>query len=209
MMPDDDRALLQRVERLLHDIKGANERRDARVELINNRVAGIGALLFAFASIAVIIGAAYGIKRAGSDVIDIVGYVALTLVFLAVIHSGSKEFFRDPLIEHERREVNAQRLRDGLAPIRDPTFLELVAGYLLVLLFGGLVVGFFGGICAVGADVLFLSKSFGLIAQWGLAAAVASFLLFGMTLSTFDWLGNLKSSREEKRKAKAKAKIKK
>jgi hypothetical protein len=72
------------------------------------------------------------------------------------------------------------------------------------LLFGGLVIGFFGGIGAVVADLLFLSKSFGLIAQWGLGAAVASFLLFGMTLSTFDWLGNLKSVREERRKARMK-----
>ena len=192
------------MERLLQEIKGANERRDARVGLINNRVATIGSLLFGFASFAVVLGTAYGIKRAAGDAIDIIGYVVLALVFLAVIHSGSKQFFRDPLIEQERREVNAQRVRDGLEPIRDPTFLELVAGYLLFMLFGGLVIGFFGGIGAVLADIFFLSKSFGPIAQWGLAAAVASFLLFGMTLSTFDWLGNLKSSREERRKAKMK-----
>jgi hypothetical protein len=203
-MTDDDLVLLQRVERLLYEIKGANERRDARLEFVNTRVATLGSLLFGFASLAVILGVGYGIRRAGGDVIVIAGYVILGLGFLAAIHSGSKQFFRDPVVEEERRELNTQRVRDGLEPIRDPTFVDLVAGYLLALLFGGLIVGFLGGIGAVVVDVLFLSKSFGPVAQWGLAAAAGSFMLFGLTLSTFDWLGNLKSRREEKRKAKKK-----
>jgi hypothetical protein len=201
-MTDDDRALLARVEQLLQDIRRANEQRDDRVELISSRVTAIGSLLFGFASLAAILAAAYGVKRAAGDAIHIIGYVGLVLVFLTAIHSASKQFFRDPAIEQQRRELNAQRVRHGLAPIRDPTILELVAGYLVALLFAALIIGFFGGIGAAIADELFLSQSFGPLAQWGLGAAVGSLVLLGIALLTFDWLSYLKSIRSEGRNGK-------
>ena len=44
----------------------------------------------------------------------------------------AKNFFNDPLAEQDLREMNAQRVADGLDPIRDPTLLETVGAFILV-----------------------------------------------------------------------------
>jgi len=200
-MTDDDRAQLQQVERLLHELKSAGEKRDAHVQLLNNRVIGIGALLFGGASLAVTFGAAYIIKRADGDVIQIVVCVILGLGLFLTIQSASKEFFRDPLVEQERREINAQRVKDGLEPIRDPTFWEMVGGFLFLLVIIAAVVAIVGGIGAIAADLLFYSKTFGLIAQLGLAATVGGFFSIGLISATSEGIGKLIDWRKSRRKA--------
>jgi hypothetical protein len=199
-MTEDDRAWLQRVERLLHELNSAGEKRDARVELINKRVTGIGALLFGVASLAVMFGAAYIIKRADGDIVQIVVCVMFGLGLLLTLHSASKEFFRDPLIEQERREINAQRIKDGLEPIRDPTFWETVGGYLLVLTFTAVFCAIVGGIGAIAADLLFYSKTFGPIAQLGLAATVGGFICIGLISATSEGIWKLNNWRKSRRK---------
>jgi hypothetical protein len=201
-MTDDDRAQLQRMERLLDELKSAGEKRDARVDLVNNRVIGVGGLLFGVASLAVIFGAAYIVNRADGDVVQIVVCVIFGLGLFLTIRSASKEFFRDPLVEQERREINAQRVKDGLEPIRDPTFWETVGGYLLLLVFISVFVAIVGGIGAIAADLLFYSKTFGPIAQLGLAATLGGFICIGLISATSEGIGKLINWRKSRRKAK-------
>jgi hypothetical protein len=125
------------------------------------------------------VGVAYAFKHS-ADYWDTAPWVVFGLLGFGAIGGAAKSFPRDPIADEELRELNRQRKKDGLEPIRDPTFWETLAGYVLVLVFTALVLGMVGGIVAVAIDLLFLSKTLGPVAQLGIASAVVGFFGFGL-----------------------------
>lgn len=199
-MTDEDRMLLQRADRLLSELKAENWRRDIRMDVINRRVVSLGNWLIVFAYCALGLGVGHAISQ-HTDVWDIVAYVIPGLLVAAALHGAAKRFLQDPLDDHDRRELNAERAKDGLEPIRESTIWDLIAGLFLFLVIGGAFMGIVGGVCAVVADLVFFSKSFGVVAQWGAGAFVASFLGLGLMLSLNDWKLDWRARREAARKA--------
>jgi hypothetical protein len=197
-MTDQDRVILERMERLFSELSKDNWRRDVRMEVINRRIASIGIWILGCGCWAIVIGIGYAINRT-SDTLEIVGWVGLGVILAAGVHSTSKAFLQDPLNEFDRRELNAQRVAEGLDPIREPTLVETIGGLFLIYVISGLFLAIIGGICAVIIDLLFLSKALGHIAQLGLAAFVVGFVGLGFLLSVSDWLNNWKSKRKAAR----------
>jgi hypothetical protein len=169
---------MERLDRLEAQLIKENWRRDTRLEIVTRRVTAIGTWLLSLASAGICLGAGYAFAH--SDFWQAAAWVVLGLVCWSGIHGAARSFFKDPIADEDRRELNEQRKKDGLEPIRDLTVPEMLAGYALVLVISALVVGIVGGIAAVAIDLLFLSKSLGLVAQWGIASLVIGVLGFAL-----------------------------
>ena len=114
----------------------------------------------------------------------------------------AEAFAYDQLEEDDRHALNAKRIKEGLKPIKEPTLLGMVGGILLVFLFCGLVAGIVGGIGAMLVDLLFLSNSFGYVAQWGIAAFLVGLIGFGLMSAIGDfvvWTGKRKAARNDRK----------
>ena len=163
------------------------------MEIINRRIEAIGSWLLVIASIGIVAALGYKVDHS-ANAIEVVFWIVLALIFWAGVRGASKNFFRDPIADEDRRALNAERAKEGLEPIRDPTFLRAyIASWIALLralpgllVFGGLALAIVGGVGAVAIDLLFLSKSFGMVAQWGLGAFVVGFSGLGLAFSVSD-----------------------
>jgi hypothetical protein len=178
-MNDTDRVILDRLDRLQSQLAGENWRRDMRLDIVSRRITAIGSWLLSGAVLGVGLGVGYAFKHS-ADYWDAAGWVVLGLICWGGIHGAAKSFLKDAIADEDRRELNEQRRKDGLEPIRDPTVVEDLLGFIFLLLIFALVIGIVGGIAAIAIDLLFLSKSFGMVAQVGTASAVVGFLGFGL-----------------------------
>ena len=203
-MTDDDRdKLLLRIDARLAEFTKDTWRRDQRIALLNRRVEKIGGWILGLESAAVVGGTIYLAVEKAKDALGVAGFAVAGFVLWWGIRNASKFFSRDELLEQdarqERHEVNQERLKQGLTPIQDPTKFETLLSYLLVLFISALVAGIGGGIVAIGADMFFLSRSFGRVAQWGLGALVAGFCGFGLMNLTAEGHSKWQAWRAKKR----------
>jgi small-conductance mechanosensitive channel len=203
-MADKERLIMDRLDRLEAQFSKESWRRDARIDVINRRIASIGNWLIGSAYLVVGLGAGYALKHS-TDTLESAGSIGLAFLLWGGLYGTAKNFFNDPLAEQDLRELNAQRVADGLDPIRDPTLLETIGAFILVYSVSGLFLAIVGGIGAIVVDLLFLSRSFGQIAQLGLAASLAGFLGLVLFFSVSDWLTNWKAKRKAARDARHRA----